>query len=153
MGSVIQTHFKLFPPPFSFLEDCLSSWLCPAPTFQECQPRSPVLVLIVQKQIPCFSANDKTVTGPQQRLNTYLRSGISCLPNYHPCSITDGGIRGFFFLLQMFSYFCLIFSIFCAFRVSRAGQSKQSLASMSELNTWWLSNYRALTQAWGRIPI
>lgn len=59
--------------------------------------RSPVLVLTVQKQIPCSSANDKTVTGPQQRLNTYLRSGISCLQNQHPCSVTEGGIRGLFF--------------------------------------------------------
>lgn len=40
------------------------------------------------------------------------------------------------------------------FSVAGAGwREKAALSVLSELNTWWLSNYRAVTQARGRIPI
>lgn len=40
------------------------------------------------------------------------------------------------------------------FSVAGAGwREKAALSVLSELNTWWLSNYRAVTQARGGIPI
>lgn len=79
-------------------------------------------------------------------------SWISCLWKLASLTVTQGRIRPFLF--QMFSTFLRSFSSSFLFSVSQAAWIEEAVLSLlHELNTWWLSNYRALTQAWGRIPI
>lgn len=120
--------------------------------------RSPNLVLTVEKkrlQIPGLSANDNTVTGPQRRFNAYQRVRLAVYKTRIPAQSLKQEFSPFFpvVLLQMFSNF-LSFSPSLAFLSHRLGWTEKAVLSiLNQLNTWWLSNYRALTQAWGRIPI
>lgn len=98
--------------------------------------RSPNLVLTVEKkwlQIPGLSANDNTVTGPQQRFNAYQRVRLAVYKTRIPAQSLKQEFSPFFFpvvLLQMFPNF-LSFSpsllLFC--RTDLGGQRKQFSAS------------------------
>lgn len=84
-----------------------------------------------------MSANDNTVTGPQQRFNTYQEVGLAVYKTSIRARSLKEEFSPFFsvFLLQMFSNFL---PLSCS--VAQAGWIEKAVLSvLSELNTYMVA--------------